>query len=243
MASSQLYLDSLWQFEQAAKMRYQGDNKHTKMLRDFLKEREDPKDAQKAADELKDRAGEKLPAPWIEKLVENIGNFVAIGNYAMTGAPESVGLAWFAVKLTLSAIRSNYDLYLFFGSALTDITEIMVIIPHYDRLYDERSKANDWKPSPVVGKLFDDIKAAYIAILSFSFSVKRHLGAGTLARLRHGIRDFFGESKGSFEGDIPRQNSTPNRCCQRSYRQHSRDSQQNRKFLRDLSENAQGARR
>jgi hypothetical protein len=42
----------------------------------------------------------------------------------MKGAPESVGLAWFAVKLTLSAIQSNYELYAFFGSGLTDISEI-----------------------------------------------------------------------------------------------------------------------
>jgi len=202
MASSQLYLDSLEEFKQAVKRRYQGDNKHTTMLRDFLKEREDPKDAQKAADGLRKRAGERLPAPWVKRLVENIEHFVTIGNYAMTGAPESIGLAWFAVKLTLSAIQSNYDLYLFFESALTDITEIMIIIPHYYNLYNERSKANKSKLSAMVGKLFDIIKAAYIAILSFSFPVKRHIRAGTLVRLRYGIRDFLGESKGRFEGDM-----------------------------------------
>lgn len=57
-------------------------------------------------------------------LLRNIGTFVEVGNYAMKGAPESVGLAWFAIKLTLSAIQSNYELYSFFGSGLTDISEI-----------------------------------------------------------------------------------------------------------------------
>lgn len=81
----------------------------------------------------------------------------------------------------------------------------MIIIPHYDRLYDERSKAaskNEWKPSPVVDKLFQDIINAYVSVLNFSFSVKRHLGAGTLAKWRHGIKDFFGASKAKFEGKM-----------------------------------------
>jgi hypothetical protein len=214
MASSQLYRDARQRFVQDAEARYES-SKDLDILRDFLAQHGRPEDAQAAAGALKQKAGEKwgskkmgdaeIPAAWIDKLMGNIGNFVAVGNYAMTGAPESVGLAWFAVKLTLSAIQSNYELYTFFGSALTDISEIMIIIPHYDRLYDERSKANsknEWKPSPVVEKLFQDIIHAYAAVLNFSFSIRRHLGAGTLAKLRHGFKDFFGASKAKFEGKM-----------------------------------------
>lgn len=65
----------------------------------------------------------------------------------MKGAPESVGLAWLAAKLTLSAIQGSYELYTFFGTGLTGITEMMVLIPHYDRLYDETFKP-DWGDIP-----------------------------------------------------------------------------------------------
>jgi hypothetical protein len=107
------------------------------------------------------------------------------------------------VKLTLSAIQSNYALYTLFGSGLTDISEIMIIIPHYDRLYDERAKAKaDWKQSPVVDKLFKNIIAAYVAVLDFSFSIRRHLSAGTMAKVRHGFKDFFGASEGKFRGKL-----------------------------------------
>ncbi|KAH7070792.1 hypothetical protein BKA63DRAFT_84411 [Paraphoma chrysanthemicola] len=211
MPSSQLYRDGRQRFVQDAEARYQ-NSKDLEMLRDFLAQNGNPEDAKAAAGTLKQNAGEKwgsnkmgnaeIPAAWIDKLMANIGNFVAIGDYAMTGAPESVGLAWFAVKLTLSAIQSNYDLYTFFGTALTDISEIMIIIPHYDRLYDERSKGKEWKPSPVVEKLFQGIIDAYAAVLSFSFSVRRHIRAGTLAKLRHGFKDFFGASKAKFEGKM-----------------------------------------
>jgi len=183
------------------------------MLRDFLSQRGSPEEAQEAAHSLKTDAGKKwgtkkvgdaeIPGEWIDSLMGNIGNFVAVGNYAMTGAPESVGLAWFAVKLTLSAIQSNYALYTLFGAGLTDISEIMIIIPHYDRLYDERSKAKvEWKQSPVVDKLFKDIIAAYVAVLSFSFSIRRHLSAGTLAKIRHGFKDFFGASEAKFRAKL-----------------------------------------
>lgn len=214
MASSQLYKEARKQFVREAEARYK-DNKDLELLRDFLTQNSSPEEAQAAAGALKTKTSEKwgakrvgdteIPAAWIDTLMANIGNFVAVGNYAMTGAPESVGLAWFAVKLTLSAIQSNYDLYTFFGSSLTDISEIMIIIPHYDRLYDERAKAvshAEWKSSPVVDKLFQDIIDAYAAVLDFSLSIRRHLSAGTLAKLRHGFKDFFGVSKGKFEGKM-----------------------------------------
>lgn len=77
------------------------------------------------------------------------------------------------------------------------------MIPHYDRLYDERSKPQtNWKPSPVVEKLFQDIIATYAAVLRFSFSIQRHLSAGTLAKLRHGFKDFFGTSKEKFKAEL-----------------------------------------
>jgi hypothetical protein len=194
MPSSQLYRKGRRRFIKDAEARYE-KIKDLELLREFLAQNARPEDAKAEAEALKKKTGEKwsskkigdveiIPAAWIEKLMGNIGNFVEVGNYAMTGAPESVGLAWFAVKLTLSAIHGNYELYTFFGSALTDISEIMIIIPHYDGLYDERTKTNEWKPSPVVEKLFQDIIDAYSAVINFSFSVQRHLRAGSLAKIR-----------------------------------------------------------
>ncbi|KAK3935765.1 ankyrin repeat-containing domain protein [Diplogelasinospora grovesii] len=212
MASSGLYLEGLAQFRKTAQDLYR-DAKDQELLGEFLRERTTPEETKSAAESLQSDASKKygsrkigdtvIPETWIANIMDNIQNFVAAGNYAMTAAPESVGLAWFAVKLTLSAIQNNYDLYTFFGTGLTDISEIMIIIPHYDRLYDERSsKGTGWKPSPIVEKLFKDLIATYAAVLDFSFSVKRHLTPGTLARLRHGFKDFFGLNKGKFEAKL-----------------------------------------
>jgi hypothetical protein len=144
--SSRLYKEGRAQFIKACEERY-SDSKDLEMLRDFLAQQSTPEEARIAAGNLKTDASKKwgshkvgdteIPAVWVDKIMANIGNFVAVGNYAMIGAPESVGLAWFAVKLTLSAIQSNYDLYTFFGSGLTDISEIMILIPCVKSRYEE----------------------------------------------------------------------------------------------------------
>src|SRR5690606_31847366 len=38
--------------------------------------------------------------------------------------------------------------------------------------------------------------------LEFSYAIKRHLTAGTLARIKHGFKDFFGLSKAKFEDKL-----------------------------------------
>ncbi|KAK0707798.1 ankyrin repeat-containing domain protein [Lasiosphaeris hirsuta] len=205
-----LYKVALTRFKQYGEDRYR-DDKERELLDDFLRQRATPEDTKLAAESLKHDAGKKwsnkkvgdveIPDTWIANILGNIGTFVAAGNSVMEGAPESVGLAWFAVKLTLTAIQNNYELYTFFGSGLTDISEIMIIVRHYDRLYDERHKPH-WKASALVEKLFQDVITAYSAVLDFSFAIKRHLTAGTLTRIKHGFKDFFGGSKAKFEGKL-----------------------------------------
>lgn len=51
-------------------------------------------------------------------------------------------------------------------------------------------------------KLFQDIIAAYAGVLEFSLAIRRHLSAGAVARLRHGLKDFYGGNKGKFEGKL-----------------------------------------
>jgi hypothetical protein len=214
MASSRLYRDAHASFVEGCKARYR-DKKDREVLQDFLSQHGSAEEAQTAAQHLKADANQKwgsqkagdveIPQAWIDTVMSNIGNFIAVGNFAMQGAPESIGLAWFGFKLTLTAIQSNYALYNLFGSGLTDISEIMIITLHYDKLYDERSKTKakvEWKNNPVVEKLFTDIISMYVAVLNFSLSVRRHLSAGTLAKVRHGFKDFFGASEAKFRGKL-----------------------------------------
>lgn len=206
MSSVSLYEEAFVNFRKHASQRSQS-TKDQELLTAFLQQRGSPKETREAAESLQvdtqQKYGSKnvgdveIPAQWIDKIMGNINNFVEAGNIAMKGAPESVGLAWFAVKLTLTAIQNNYELYSFFGSGLSDISEIMIIIAHYDRIYDERANVK-WKPSAIVEKLFGDVISAYEAVLDFSFAIKCHLKAGTRGRILHGLKDLFGGSKDKF---------------------------------------------
>ncbi|KAK4191017.1 hypothetical protein QBC35DRAFT_488009 [Podospora australis] len=207
-----LYDDALQRFTKEITAKYSDSPKDLELLKQFLQERASPEETKVAAETLQKDAGKKyggkkvgdieIPDSWIETIMSNIENFVAAGDNLTEGAPESVGLAWYAVKLTLNAIHSNYELYTFFGSGLSDISEIMIMVRHYDRLYDERAKRPNWKPSPLVDKLFQDTTDAYAAVLDFSFVMKRHLTAGSLARIKHGFKDFFGVSKVKFDDKL-----------------------------------------
>lgn len=94
-------------------------------------------------------------------------------------------MAWFCVKLGLNAIQSNHQLYSLFGSGLTSMTEIMILIPHYSQLYDERQRPGSTS-NELIDKLFRDVVDVYVAVLDFLFAIQRHVEARTLATMRHG---------------------------------------------------------
>ncbi|KAK7934575.1 hypothetical protein PG985_000070 [Apiospora marii] len=211
MSSSALYQDALAGFKNDTQNSYT-DAKDRELLKQFLSEQGTPEDSRAAAKRLDQESSRKygarrvsgdtsIPEIWIHNILSNISSFISVGNYAMEGAPESVGLAWFGVTLVLKAIESDFKLYGLFGSGLTDITEIMVLIPHYDRMYDERSSPT-WKSTPIVEKLFRDIVNAYTAVLHFSFSVKRHIEPGKLRRVNNGIKNLVGLLSADFDEKI-----------------------------------------
>lgn len=173
-----------------------GDEDGERQLRQFLESRATAQQAEDSAAILQHDAGKKygskkigdkeiISQKWIDNILGNIGNAIAVGDKLLKGTPESVSMAWFCVKLGLNAMQSNYQLYSLFGSGLTSMTEIMILIPHYDQLYDERQKPG-FESNDLIEKLFRDV---YVAVLDFLFSIKRHLEASTLGKMRHGKSD------------------------------------------------------
>ncbi|KAK8062121.1 inversin [Apiospora hydei] len=137
--STRLYREALARFTTKAEREWR-DDKARRLLHQFLCERDTPERSWAAAKNLKQDSslkcgdhhiagGIKIRGAWIENILSNIQSFISVGNYAMEHAPESLGLAWFAVSFALKAIQSDFELYGLFGSGLTDITEIMIIIP------------------------------------------------------------------------------------------------------------------
>jgi len=134
-----LYAEGLQLFRSDLK-RNHPNSKYESQLHEYLKARNSADDARRTCESLSTETEKKyssvikigdteiLTKKWISRIMNNIGNFISVGNVAMTGAPESVGLAWFAITKALGAIQSNFQLYALFGSGLTDITELMITV-------------------------------------------------------------------------------------------------------------------
>ncbi|QIW98623.1 hypothetical protein AMS68_004141 [Peltaster fructicola] len=192
MAPISLYDQALADFTSAVRQTRikEGDADGERQLSEFLKARGSPQDAQESARSLQQDAGRKY--------VGNIQNAIAVGNRLMAGAPETVSAAWFVVKLGLGAIQNNYALYSLFGSGLTAMTEIMILIPHYDTMFDKRDKAG-YKVDNLTQMLFRDIVACYVAVLDFLFSIKRHIEASAIGKFRHALKDVVGTQGKKFQ--------------------------------------------
>jgi hypothetical protein len=185
-----------------------GKGTDEKLVRTFLAEQSSPEDAKKVAASIADDSetkwnkvqigGKRISSKWISRIMDNIDRFVAVGDFAMKGAPETVGLAWFAVKQILNATRNNYKLYSFFGDSLNSITEMIVVIQTYAKLYDERKKL-DFQASDVVVQLFANIREVYVAILDFGMSVNKHVKGKGLAKIGYAIKDAFDANMPEFQ--------------------------------------------
>ncbi|KAK0719374.1 ankyrin repeat-containing domain protein [Lasiosphaeris hirsuta] len=203
---SRLFDEALERFQEEAKVEYR-DSKDQLILKAFLGEKTSPQDAMKAAEDVRTIANKKfsgnkvIPEKWITTIMDNISIFIQAGDYATTSAPESVGLAWYAVRLTLQAVQGSYELYNLFGTGLSSISEIMIIIQHYDELYD-RSDKTERCARDVLKHLFDTIIETYSAVLKFSFATKMHLSAGFLDKVGHGLGSFLGTTKAKFQGKL-----------------------------------------
>ena len=205
-----LYDQALREFCDAARQEYvkNGDARSSAQLSEFLESRDSAPSAKDSASELQKDVSAKysgkkfrgkviIDETWISNIMGNISNVISVGNFLFAGSPESVGMAWFCVKLGLNAIKANYDLYGLFGSGLTTITEIMILIPHYDKLFDNRQKSHS-QPSDLEDQLFRYIVGAYAAVLDFCFSVKRHVEPSKLRQVAHAV-DVFGASLSKFQ--------------------------------------------
>ena len=207
-----LYEEGLQKFRSDIK-RNHSDSNYESQLNEYLRASSSPYDARRSCESLNTETEKKyggvikigdtkiLTQKWISRILSNINNFIDVGNVAMTGAPECVGLAWFAITKALGAIQSNFQLYALFGSGLTDITETMITIQHFDNLYDQRSKA-EFEANEIVKSLFGHIRSIYAAILDFGFSVHRHISGGRLAQYRHALKDVFGAEVNKFQAKL-----------------------------------------
>jgi hypothetical protein len=175
-------------------------------IESFLQDKASLDDAQHSAARLRDDSNRKygtgdsrgkgISGKWIVRILENLGKFISSANVAMDAAPESIGLAWFAIKQVLNAIQNDYKLYTTFNTALNDITEMTVLVQTYDKIFqaDETQGGGG-----IYHELFVSIIDVYTSILDFSYAVKKHITASKVSKLKHALQDTVGALNQIFE--------------------------------------------
>ncbi|KAI9709428.1 MAG: hypothetical protein M1812_007705 [Candelaria pacifica] len=116
------------------------------VIRNFLQDKATLDDVRQSAKNLKsdsdrkygfdESRGKGISAKWIRRIMTNLDMFQSFGDAAMTAAPESIGLAWWAIRQILGAIQNDYKLYETFNAGLKDITDMMVLVRTYDKIYE-----------------------------------------------------------------------------------------------------------
>ncbi|ERF74527.1 hypothetical protein EPUS_08938 [Endocarpon pusillum Z07020] len=174
------------------------------LIEQFLKDKATLEETRQSAVNLRDDSdrkyginesrGKGISAKWIRRIMENLDKFTKFGNVAMSAAPESVGLAWFAITQILSAVQNDYKLYGTFNAALNDITEMMVLVRTYDKIYHTVEV-----DSSIYHELSKGIREVYISILDFSYAVKKHITGSKRSKLMHALKDTMGALNRQFE--------------------------------------------
>lgn len=182
----------------------QGEDRST--VESFLKDKATVEDARHSAVSLREDSDRKyglnegrskgISGKWIRRVMENLDKFTTFGNVAVSAGPESVGLAWFAISQVLSAVQNDYKLYGTFNTALNDITEVMVLVRAYDKIYQGHDVKGD---GSIFHELSKGIREVYMSILDFSYAVKKHITGGKRSKLMHAFKDAVGALNRQFE--------------------------------------------
>ena len=146
---------------------------------------------------LGESRGKGISAKWIRRIMENLDKFLTFGNVTMTAAPESIGLAWFAISNVLGAIQNDYKLYETFNAGLKDITDMMVLVRTYDRIYEGHAIRVS---GSIYAELSKSILEVYVSILDFSYAVRKHVTGGTRSKVMHAFKDVVGALNRKFDG-------------------------------------------
>jgi hypothetical protein len=99
---------------------------------------------------------------------------MSVGDIAMKGAPESIGLAWMGIRMCLSTLSDDFTTFGIFGQASLDIMGIMISCAVFSKMYGPSRNIEALDTKSIHAQVTERIPKVYAAILDFSFSVKKY---------------------------------------------------------------------
>ena len=185
---SALELDFETRNWRAARARFQNQSKHDpERVNDFLGQHESPLQAKEFCVAAQGKASKQY-AQAVGGVLSKIETFMKVGDVAMKGAPESVGLAWMGIRLCMHSVQDDFATFNLFSGAASDIIGILLSCRAYGKMYggDGGQKGSaDFKE--LHEKVVDYIPKIYSDVLEFSYQMRKHMGRSIGLRLLKGL--------------------------------------------------------
>ena len=184
----------------AARMRFQTQSKHeTERVNEFLSQHESPQQAKEFCVAAQGKASKQY-AQAVGGVLSKIETFMRVGDVAMKGAPESVGLAWMGIRLCMHSVQDDFATFNLFSGAAADIIGILLSCRAYGKMYggDGGQKGTaDFKE--LHEKVVNYIPSIYAQVLEFSYQMRKHMGRNMGLRL---IKGLLSSAVSKFKGMI-----------------------------------------
>jgi hypothetical protein len=159
--------------------RMQSDHK-TQRLDEFLKTYTTPQAVSQTLRE-RQRDAPNQYGPVLSKVLGKIDIFLAAGDIAVKGAPESVGLAWTGISLALGSIQDDFATFQLFSGACVDIIGIMVTCRLFGRMFASAKGPAEF--FEIQDQVRTSIPKIYDKILEFSYQMFKYMDRNKFCKL------------------------------------------------------------
>ena len=163
---------------------FQAKYKEKKKIIEFLKSQSSPQEARAYAVNAQGKA-DKRYASGLGRVLAKIDAFANAGDVAMKAAPESVGLAWMAVRMCLHSWQDDFNVFELFSGACVDMIGIMLSCRVYGKMWGGRKGPDDFQE--LHSRVVDYIPGIYANILEFSYRMKIHMDENAGFRIFKGL--------------------------------------------------------
>lgn len=170
----------------AAIKRFESRHKDEKRVTEFLKTYSTPEQAKRDCLDANARA-KKEYASALGNILRKIEPFMAVGDFAVKGAPESVGLAWMGVRLCMHAVEDDFATFGLFSGAAVDIIGILISCRVYGKMYGGITGIEAAEFKETHENIVEYIREIYYKILEFSFSMSKQMDKNKAFRRLQGF--------------------------------------------------------
>ena len=164
-----------------------GSDHKAQRLEEFLKTYTTP---QAVSQTLRDRQRDapNQYGPVLSKLMGKVDIFLAAGDIAVKGAPESVGLAWTGISLALGSVQDDWATFQLFSGACVDIIGIMISCRLFGRMFSTSKGPAEF--FEIQDQVRNSIPKIYDRILEFSYQMFKYMDRNKFRQFRPDILDF-----------------------------------------------------